>query len=115
MSANSITAVSAAIVAVLGAVTALIVAFRPMLTEILEILNKNRAELQKNTQAIVSTGDELKHNTEVTESTHVMVNSQRDAAREQQNRTDNALRAAGIPIPYNPAAKEQVSGTEEPK
>jgi hypothetical protein len=91
MNADTVTAISAAIVAVIGAVTALIVAFRPMLTEILTELHKN---------------------TKVTEDTHIIVNSAKDAATEQQTRTDNALRAAGIPIPYNPAAAIQVTGTE---
>jgi hypothetical protein len=93
MSADTVTAIAAAIAAVIGAITALVVALRPILTQIL---------------------GELRKNTKVTEETHVMINSARDAAVEQQTRTDNALRAAGIPIPYNPAADTQVTGTEKP-
>lgn len=62
MSPDTVTAIGGAIVAVIGAVTALIIAFRPMLTEILSELHKSRAELAKNTK--------------VTEDTHELVNSQ---------------------------------------
>ena len=94
MTPDVIAAYSTAIVAVIGAVTALILAIRPILME----LRKNTAISQKAAK--------------VGEETHRMVNSQREAGIEQQTRTDNALRAAGIPIPHNPAAEIQVSGTE---
>jgi hypothetical protein len=97
-SAEAITAIGAALVAVVGAVTAMMIALRP-LAEILVELKKNRAELVKNTK--------------VTEETHVMINSQHDAAVAQQTRTDNALRAAGVLIPYDPSANPQKSGTEQ--
>lgn len=75
-----VAAYTAAIVAVLGAITTLILAVRPIKKQVSEV--------------------------------HQLVNSQHDAAIAQQTRTDNALRAAGIPIPDNPAADIQVSGSE---
>lgn len=104
MDPATITAMSAAIVAVIGAVTALIVALRPILLE-----------LRKNTAVTVQAASDAQDAAEIGQEVHDMVNSQRDAAVKQQTRTDNALRAAGIPIPENPAAEVQVSGTEEVK
>lgn len=104
MDPATITAMSAAIVAVIGAITALIVAIRPILLE-----------LRKNTAVTVQAASDAQDAAEVSQQTHDMVNSQREAAVKQQTRTDNALRAAGIPIPVNPAADVQVSGTEEVK
>lgn len=89
MTADQITAIASAIVAVLGAVTAFIVALRPI-----------RKELEKNTK--------------VTEETHVLVNSKHDALVDQQTKAENRLRENGIPLPYNPAVQTQVLGTEEP-
>lgn len=97
---QNITAIGAVIVAVLGAITAFMVAVRPLLNDILTELRGNRKELEKNTA--------------VTEANHVLINSQHEAAVEQQTKTDNLLRAAGIPLPINPAAHTQVTGTEEP-
>jgi len=94
MQPDQIAAYSTALVAVIGAITALVVALRGIMTE-----------LKKNTAAAVTAA-------EVGQDTHDIVNSQRDAAIAQQTRTDNALRAAGIDIPHNPAVAEQVEGTE---
>ena len=99
MSTDNVVQVGGVVVAILGAITAFIAALRPLLLDILTELRANRAELRKNTA--------------VTEDTHVMINSQRDAARDQQTRTDNLLLAAGIDLPFNPAAHIQVEGTEE--
>jgi hypothetical protein len=103
MDAATITAISGALVAIIVAVTGLIAAVQKLGAILIE-LKKGRAELVKNTAL-------TRENTQLTQETHVMVNSQREAMMAQQTRTDNALRSAGIPIPADPAAHVQVTGS----
>jgi hypothetical protein len=91
---ETITALAAAVVAILAATSAFLVTASKIL-----------AELRKNTRATVAAA-------EVGQETHAIVNSQREAAEAQQARSDNRMRDAGVPLPFNPAAKVQPRGTE---
>lgn len=115
MNADQITAVAAAIVAILGAITAFIVALRPLLMDILTELRGSRKELAKNTQVTEETHEELARNTQVTEETHVLVNSAHEAVVEQKVKAENRLAEHGIPLPYDSSRNTQVIGTEEHK
>lgn len=65
MDPATITAISAAIVAVIGAFTALIVAIRPILSE-----------LRKNTAVTVQTANDVQDAAETIHETHELVNKQ---------------------------------------
>jgi hypothetical protein len=91
---TAITAICVGIAAVITAISGLIIATRTLVHALAPILL------------------ELRKNTRITQESHVMINSQREAAEEQQRKTDNLLRSAGIPLPYNPAVHTQVSDTE---
>lgn len=89
MSADTITAFSAAVVAVIGAVTALIVALRPMLSEILAELRASREELVKNT--------------DITQQTHVMVNNKSDEQTSRLDQLTQSIVDLGGNVPIDPA------------
>lgn len=87
------------IAAVIGALSGLIVAFTTLVVAMRPIL----AELRKNTavtQEAAAVGEETRH----------MVNSVAEAAVAQQTRSDNAMRAAGVPIPFDPSVSVQPEG-----
>lgn len=60
MNVETVTSTLTALTAFLGAVTALVIAFRPMLSEIIRQLHRTRNELARNTQATQDTSNALR-------------------------------------------------------